>query len=137
MRIGIDFDNTIACYEGVFHAAARRLDLLPDGIGTSKNSVRDYLEANGQADEFTKLQGYVYGASMDLVSPYPGVIEFLKKANGGKHTLFIVSHKTQYPVMGIRYDMHGAAREFLEKWGIGGEKGLVSSSNVFFEETKV
>ena len=22
MRIGIDFDNTIACYDGVFHAAA-------------------------------------------------------------------------------------------------------------------
>ncbi len=47
MRIGIDFDNTIACYDGVFHKAAIERGLIPDDLDSSKNAVRDYL--NGSA----------------------------------------------------------------------------------------
>ena len=32
MRIGIDFDNTIACYDGVFHAAALERGLIPTDL---------------------------------------------------------------------------------------------------------
>ena len=72
MRIGIDFDNTTACYDGVFHAAALERGLIPANLGSDKNAVRDYLNGHGRADDFTELQGYVYGARMDLASPYPG-----------------------------------------------------------------
>src|ERR1700758_653152 len=72
MRIGIDFDNTTACYEGVCHAAALERGLIAAGIGRDKNSVRDHLNGAGRNDDFTELQGYVYGARMDLVAPYPG-----------------------------------------------------------------
>src|SRR6185437_11131914 len=40
MRIGIDFDNTIACYDGVFHAAALERGLIPKDLARDKNSVR-------------------------------------------------------------------------------------------------
>ena len=79
MRIGIDFDNTIACYDGVFHAAALERGLIPAQLGRDKNSVRDYLNGAGRADDFTELQGYVYGARMDLAA-YPTLTRIEKAA---------------------------------------------------------
>ena len=55
MRIGIDFDNTIACYDGVFHAAALERGLIPSELGRDKNSVRDHLNGAGRNDDFTEL----------------------------------------------------------------------------------
>jgi hypothetical protein len=135
MRIGIDFDNTIACYDGVFHAAALERGLIPADLGAGKNDVRDYLNGSGRKDDFTELQGYVYGARMDLVSPYPGVREFIAAARAGGHALFIVSHKTKTPMRGPAYDMHAAARGFLEAQRLTGA-AMVAAQDVFFELTK-
>jgi hypothetical protein len=135
MRIGIDFDNTIACYDGVFHAAALERGLIPADLGRDKNSVRDYLNGSGRKDDFTELQGYVYGARMDLVSPYPGALSFMHRARGAGHALFIVSHKTKTPMLGPAYDMHAAARGFLEAQGFFSDNGL-ASGDAFFELTK-
>jgi hypothetical protein len=137
MRIGIDFDNTIACYDGVFHAAALERGLIPSDLARDKNSVRDHLNGRGRKDDFTELQGYVYGARMDMVSPYPGFAEFIALAQGAGHTLFIVSHKTRHPLRGPRHDMHAAARGFLEAHGlIGDGTARIDPARVYFELTK-
>jgi hypothetical protein len=137
MRIGIDFDNTIACYDGVFHAAALERGLIPSGLGYDKNSVRDHLNGAGRNDDFTELQGYIYGARMDLVAPYPGVAGFVSAARKAGHELFVVSHKTRHPLLGPKYDMHAAARGFLSAHGLMGKGALqIDPSRVFFELTK-
>ncbi|MGJ5043282.1 MULTISPECIES: hypothetical protein [unclassified Bradyrhizobium] len=137
MRIGIDFDNTIACYDGVFHAAALERGLIPADLGRDKNSVRDHLNGSGRKDDFTELQGYVYGARMDLVSPYPGFAEFVAAARGAGHDLFIVSHKTRHPILGPKHDMHAAARGFLTDRGLmGSAASQIAPDRVFFELTK-
>jgi len=137
MRIGIDFDNTIACYDGVFHAAALERGLIPSELGRDKNSVRDHLNDAGRNDDFTELQGYIYGARMDLVAPYPGLTDFVAAAHMTGHELFVVSHKTRYPLLGPKYDMHAAARGFLSAHGLMGEGALqIDPSRVFFELTK-
>jgi hypothetical protein len=137
MRIGIDFDNTIACYDGVFHAAALERGLIPADLGRDKNSVRDHLNGSGRKDDFTKLQGYVYGARMDLVSPYPGFAEFVAAASQAGHQLFVVSHKTKHPILGPQHDMHAAARGFLTDRDLMGSKAeQIDPANVFFELTK-
>ncbi|MBP5855615.1 hypothetical protein KAJ83_01235 [Marivibrio halodurans] len=135
MRIGVDFDNTIANYDGVFHAAALERGLIPADIDRSKNAVRDYLNGAGQKDAFTELQGYVYGARMDLVSPYDGVADFIAAAVKGGHDVYVVSHKTRHPMKGPDYDMHAAARGFLEARGFFAP-GMLSSERAFFELTK-
>ena len=135
MRIGIDFDNTIACYDGVFHAATLERGLIPSNIGRDKNSVRDYLNGAGHADAFTELQGHVYGARMELVAPYPGFADFVTSARRAGHELFIVSHKTRLPILGAKHDLHAAARGFLTARGLIGE-GTIDPANVFFELTK-
>lgn len=137
MRIGIDFDNTIACYDGVFHAAALERGLIPADLDRGKNSVRDFLNGTGRKDAFTELQGHVYGARMDLAALYPGVAEFVAMARAAGHDLSIVSHKTRHPLLGPRHDLHAAARAFLLARGLVGEGALqIPSAQVFFEETK-
>ena len=56
--------------------------LIPPDLARDKNSVRDHLNGGGRKDDFTELQGYVYGARMDLVSPFPGFAEFIGVARG-------------------------------------------------------
>ncbi len=135
MRIGIDFDNTIACYDGVFHAAALDRGLIPAGLPNSKNAVRDHLNGSGRKDAFTELQGYVYGARMDLASLYPGLPDFLVRSRAQGCRIFIVSHKTRHPLLGPRHDMHDAARRFLAENRVIGPS-LVWEQDVYFELTK-
>ena len=136
MRIGIDFDNTIACYDGVFHAAALERGLIPADLGRDKNSVRDHLNGAGRADAFTDLQGYVYGARMELASPYPGFADFVSVARRAGHELFVVSHKTRHPIRGPKHDLHAAARGFLAAQCLVGDAGPIHPDCVFFELTK-
>lgn len=135
MRIGVDFDNTIADYEGVFHAAALERGLIDAALPTDKNAVRDFLNGSGRKDDFTELQGYVYGSRMELARPYPGFGEFVTAARGAGHDIFIVSHKTRYPILGPRHDMHEAARGFLRDRKLA-SADAVPPAQIFFEETK-
>ena len=136
MRIGVDFDNTIACYDGAFHLAALERGLIPQDLSRGKNDVRDFLNSSGRKDDFTELQGYVYGARMDLAALYPGVLDFFDAARRRGDELFIVSHKTRYPLRGAPHDLHAAARAFLETHGVIGAERYVAPQHVFFEETK-
>jgi len=43
MHIGIDFDNTIVCYDQIFHEAAVERDLIQPNLPASKQVVRDAL----------------------------------------------------------------------------------------------
>lgn len=137
MRIGIDFDNTIVCYDHVFFPAAREKNLIPATVAPTKAGVRDFLRQADREDEWTALQGFIYGARMDLATPFPGAIEFIAEALKSGNDVFIVSHKTRKPYLGPAYDLHSAARDWLENRGIvvPGKVGL-PAENVYFELTK-
>ena len=135
MRIGIDFDNTIVDYEGAFHAAAMERGLVTADLPKTKNSVRDFLNSAGRKDDFTALQGYVYGTRINLAKVYPGFREFVATARASRHDVFIVSHKTRFPLLGPKYDMHEAARVFLAGHMLSADDA-VPGQNIFFEETK-
>jgi hypothetical protein len=137
MRIGVDFDNTIACYDGVFLRAAVERGLVPADLAEDKGSVRDYLRSIDREDDWTELQGYVYGARMDLAAPYPGVIDFFKRALTAGVDLRIISHKTRTPYRGPAYDLHDAARGFLDAHGFFDPARIgLSREKAFFELTK-
>lgn len=136
MRIGIDFDNTIVSYDALFHKVAREQDLVPEGTPVNKVAVRDHLRRIGQEDRWTELQGYVYGARMDEASAYPGAIDFMRACLRGGHVPAIVSHKTRFPFLGPQYDLHAAARAWVEKHLAGEGERLVPQGQVFFELTK-
>ena len=62
MRIGIDFDNTIVCYDDVFFKAAQKICPIPVSIGPSKKDLRDWMRSHGKEREWIELQGEVYGS---------------------------------------------------------------------------
>ena len=54
MRIGVDFDNTIVCYDRLFHRLARERGLIPETVPQTKGAVRDYLRSIDREDDWTK-----------------------------------------------------------------------------------
>jgi len=137
MRIGVDFDNTIICYDEVFPAVARERGLIPIGLPESKGNVRDYLRKSGKEEAWTELQGFIYGNRLEEAKPFPGVLEFFRHCRRNRVPIFIVSHKTRYPYRGPEYDLHGAAYRWLEqRWFFDPDRIGISREQVFFEPTK-
>lgn len=137
MIIGIDFDNTIVCYDGLFYKVARDQGLIPSDLDTSKDSVRDYLRSVGREDDWTRLQGLVYGSRIVEADPFPGVKDFFRRCIKNGIPVFIVSHKTRFPYLGDKVDLHDSARLWLEVQGFFDKDMMgLSRDNVFFELTK-
>ncbi len=132
-RIGIDFDNTMVCYDRVFHTAAVEMELIPASVAVNKIAVRDFLRAQGGEDDWIALQGEVYGKRMQAAEPFPGMIAFVQQAKAADLSLCIVSHKTRHPFKGPHSDLHEAARAWIHRH-LG--DGLISDELVYFELTK-
>ena len=129
MRIGIDFDNTIACYDELFHRVCREAGLIPASVPRNKSDVRNHLRASGREDDWTEIQGLVYGPRITEADPFPGVVEFIAEARDRGIPVAIISHKTRHPFRGEKHDLHAAARSFLAHHGI-------EVDQVFLEPTK-
>jgi alkylhydroperoxidase family enzyme len=137
VRIGIDFDNTIVCYDEAFYRAARERDLIPADVTPTKSGVRDWLRAAGREDDWTELQGHIYGARMELASVFSGVRDFMRAAREAGCEIGIVSHKTRHPYRGKKHDLHQAALGWLTEEGFFDDASLgLRRSQVFLELTK-
>jgi hypothetical protein len=137
MHIGIDFDNTIVCYDGLFHRVCLEKGLITPDVPVNKSDVRNYLRRAGKEAAWTEMQGYVYGARMSEASPYPGVIEFFTASRKAGLPLTIISHKTRHPFLGPEYDLHQAALNWLEQQGFfDADKIGLPRTNAFFELTR-
>jgi hypothetical protein len=135
MLIGLDFDNTIVCYDRLFHRLAVERGLVPPGIPASKSAVRDYLRAAGREEEWTELQGIAYGPRIVDADPFPGVLEFLARCRRAAVEVAIISHKTRRPYRGGDHDLHAAARAFLESHGFHDTESGLTRERVYFEST--
>ncbi len=136
MRIGLDFDNTIVNYDSIFHTVALEQGLISSNHPANKTAIRDYLRSINQEPIWTEMQGTVYGARMSEAHAYAGVIPFIRHAKAAGHTLAIVSHKTKHNYLGPQYDLHLAARNWIERFLCEAECPLIPEAQVFFELTK-
>ena len=137
MHIGVDFDNTIVCYDGLFHRVCRERGLIPADVPVSKSEVRNYLRRINREDDWTEMQGYVYGARMSEADPFPGVLDFFQTCRAKGINVTIISHKTRYPYLGEKYDLHQAALGWLELQGFFDPKRIgLPREKAFFELTK-
>src|SRR6266568_4833547 len=139
MRIGIDFDNTLIDYDGVFVAAARERGLIGPEIAGSKRAVRDAIRLLPDGElTWQRLQGYVYGAGIGGAVPFAGAAEFLRRCAAEGAQSFIVSHKTRYGHYDpARIDLREAARHWMIEQGIlGPEGGGIPADHVFFEDDR-
>ena len=140
MNIGIDFDNTIASYDKLFHEVAldeNYIDRSWDGSGKTK--LRNYLRSQPDGEKtWMKLQGLVYGKYMHCAEMMPGVANFILSCKLRNHKVFIVSHKTEYG----HYDLERISlRKEALKWMksnrfFDSEYFGIDKKNVFFAETR-
>ena len=136
MRIGLDFDNTIVSYDQAFHIAALEAGLIPSSLRQSKTEVRDHLRAHHGDQRWTELQGTVYGSRMADAAAFPGAFEMIRRLSDSGFELLIISHKTQWPYRGPRYNLHEAALDWIKSSMQDKSGPLVSAKNVRFFERK-
>lgn len=137
MIIGVDFDNTIVCYDNVIYRVAVQKGFIPTSLSATKEVIRDYLRNSGKEEAWTELQGYIYGSVIKEAPPFPGVKDFFSHYLRQGINLSIISHKTLYPFLGPKYDLHRAAHEWLDFHGFYDPSQIgLSPSQVYFELTK-
>ena len=135
--VGLDFDNTLVRYDKLFHQLALEKGLIEESLPADKTSIRDYLRSQGQDEQFTLLQGEVYGLRILEAEPAEGMLMALGELHQRGIPMVLVSHKTRTPYKGPAYDLHQAAWSWLEQHGFFAPDGLGWSRNqVFFEESK-
>lgn len=134
MRIGVDLDNTIVCYDYVFRRAAKEKGIeSPSALAAVKDHLRSTLRAAGREAEWTELQGIVYGPGMRFACLFPGVVEFFARARETDAAVCIISHRTRFPYRGEPHDLHEAARAWLAACELS-QRGVLPP--VFMELTK-
>ncbi len=139
MLIGLDFDNTLACYDSVFSDEAKKKGLVENRWEGNKKDLKNKLISfNNGAHIWQIIQGQVYGPSMHKAILFPGVSRFLLRCKLQGHTIFIVSHKTKYGHFdSTKTPLREAATNWMENQGFFNEKIFcLSKENVFFEDTR-
>ena len=139
IRIGLDFDNTIAGYDCVFRDAANEMGLLPVEFSGTKKDVRDAIRLHPNGDiEWQRLQGRVYGKLMSQATIIDGVGEFLRRCRDQKIPISIISHKTEFGHFDPdRVSLHNVARNWLTEQGFfERDKFALAAEDVYFEATR-
>ena len=138
MLIGLDFDNTIVCYNEAIALLAEELFELPAEVPLTKLGLRNYLRAAGREQEWTAFQGELYGPGMRYSEPFDGAIETMQQLLAEGHDLVVISHRSRRPYAGEPHDLHAAARGWvadrLQSIGLFGEES--DNSKVHFLETR-
>ena len=139
LRIGVDFDNTIAGYDEVFLAGAKQLGLVDAGFQGRKRTLRDAVCALPDGElAWQRLQGQVYGADMGGAVLFAGVPEFLRSCRKHGHKVFIVSHKTEYGHFDpLRINLRDAALDWMRSKGLFSDPDFaIAPENVMFASTR-
>lgn len=138
MLIGLDFDNTIVCYDQAIALLAEELFELPAEVPRTKLGLRNYLRAAGREPEWTAFQGELYGPGMRHAHLFDGAVETMLQLVAAGHELVIVSHRSRKPYAGPPHDLHAAARSWvadrLQGLGLFGAEG--DEAYVHFLETR-
>jgi hypothetical protein len=139
MKIGIDLDNTLICYDQAFQRVGREEGLLPSSFEGDKAAVkRALMKERPDGLLWETLQGLVYGRRIDAATLFDGVAQFLEACRGRGDTIAIVSHKTELAHHDpLRTDLRAAALQWMEAKRFFEPAGLgLQRRNVFFEGTR-
>lgn len=139
MRIGLDLDNTLICYDRAFAEVGRAEGLLPRSFDGDKAAVKQALI--GQRPDgylWERLQGLVYGREIAAATLFDGAADFLAACRGRDERISIVSHKTLRAHHDpSATDLRAAALSWMERQGFFDAAGLgLDRAQVFFEDTR-
>lgn len=137
IRVGIDFDNTIICYDKLFARAVNEQgwDLGNLANNHSKIVIKEKLiELDGNDFRWQELQAIVYGILIKDADPYPGFLEtlfYLKDL--GDFQFYIVSHKTPHSHYLKHITLIDKALLWIKEKNL---TALIPEENIFFRPTR-
>jgi len=137
--LGIDLDNTLVCYDGLFHSTAHEEALIDPAAPKSKERIRDSIRLLPEGErKWTRLQAIVYGPRMSGATAFAGTEDFLRNCARRQVRTVIVSHKTRFATLdGKQVDLRRAALDWMESKNFFGPNGCgLSPEQVFFESTR-
>jgi hypothetical protein len=135
--IGLDFDNTIACYDAVFAAAAVDAGMVAREWSGSREALRQRIRATHGDPAWSQLQARVYGPEIERAVPFPGAFDCIRSLLHRGHEVAIVSHKTRVAAADPSCDLHRYAWQWLMRCGLIADPPRgVCRERVFFEETR-
>jgi hypothetical protein len=140
MKVGLDLDNTLICYDDVFVTEAKNLGFLSLGWSGGKKDVKKTLSALHDGDrKWQILQGRVYGPRMCRARLFPGIALFLMRCKARGHQVFIVSHKTEFGHFDhTRTRLREAATDWMTERGFFNPCTYsIPRKNLFFLSTRV
>lgn len=137
--IGVDFDNTLVCYDRLIcQVAVQRGIAIPDGV-RSKRQIRDAIRRRLDGEtEWQRIQALVYGPRLNEAVLNEGVGDFFTRCRHAGARVYIVSHKTPYAAYDeTRTDLREAALSWMEDHRFFDRSGLgLSREDVYFEGTR-
>ena len=86
MLIGLDFDNTIVCYDEAIARLADELFDLPPDVPRTKLVLRDFLRRAKREPEWTAFQGALYGPGMAYAEPFEQALETMQALKDMGHS---------------------------------------------------
>jgi hypothetical protein len=137
--IGVDFDNTLICYDDLMYTVALESGLIDTPVRKSKKHIRDSIVMKpGGETEWQKLQATVYGERIGEAVLFDGAEGFLSLCGQNAQRLYIVSHKSEYASMdraGI--NLREAALGWMRLKGFFDRSFVgIGKEDVFFESTR-
>ncbi len=136
-RIGIDFDNTLICYDRLFLLLAREAGYEVPTKLRDKTALRDWLRVQPEGElAWQRLQAQAYGPQIGAATLFNGVEEVLAACQKRGDQLYVVSHKSRFAAQDREgVNLHQAARKFLVRSSLF-ERRLLNPDQVFFEESR-
>ena len=141
MIFGIDFDNTIVNYNLAFKKAIKleKINLsksLDKEKFNSKIQIKNYFLKNNDIDLWKKIQSKVY--SKYIFEGYLNIeiLKLLKYLDKKKIKFYIVSHKTIYPYIGKKINLHRLSKKWLRSNLFNVKNNFKKNYKSFFETTK-
>lgn len=138
IKLGIDLDNTIICYDDLIHNLAKkkftRINLSKNI--KSKKIIKNKIIKVYDNNQWTKLQGIIYGEKILEAKVFDNFKEGIQKLKN-EFEIFIISHKTNKPVIGKNINLRSSAKNFLKKNGISFCKDeLINKDKILFASTQ-
>ena len=141
MIFGIDFDNTLVNYNLAFKKA---INQEKTNLGkkfkkrkfNSKIQIKNYLLKNNKIDLWKRLQSKVYSEYIFQAYLNVEILKLLKYLDKKKIKFYIVSHKTIYPYIGKRTNLHLLSKKWLRLNLFNKKNKFKKNYKSFFETTK-